>query len=282
MEISGHPSVQPNGQIDTPIHLVELKDVSVTLAGRAVFQNVSARVRPGEFVGVIGPNGSGKSTLLKLILGLIQPSAGAVCFEGRPIQRGNRQIGYSPQVRAYDRELPITGRDFVGLGVDGDRWGIGRPSARKRARVDEILDAVGALAYADAPIGQLSGGEQQRLSIAQALIANPSLLLLDEPLASLDLRSQNEIIALVNRLCRARGVAVLFVTHGIDPLIDVMDRVWYLAGGHAEIGSVDHVIRPEVLSRLYGSPVDVVRVGQRIFIAAAEECCGSHGRDNLR
>lgn len=270
------PTPTRDGQL-TP--LVMLNDVSVVLGDRTVLSEVSAEIRPAEFVGVIGPNGAGKSTLLRLILGLIRPTSGQILFEGQPVRRGNRRVGYSPQIRAFDRDLPITGRDFVGLGLDGDRWGIGWPNPRRRERVDAVLGAVHALAYADAPIGQLSGGEQQRLSIGQAMVSNPSLLLLDEPLASLDLRSQNEIIDLVDELRRQRDVAVLFVTHGVNPLLGVMDRVWYVAGGHAEIGSVQQVIQPEVLSRLYGSPVDVVKVGDRVFVSATEECQGSHRSD---
>lgn len=268
-------TIETSGDRDHPA-LVELVDVTVELGGRIVLEDISALVQPGEFVGVIGPNGSGKSTLLKVILGLIRPASGRAFFEGQPVRRGNRRMGYSPQVRAYDRDLPITGRDFVGFGLDGDHWGIGLPSPRRRERIDAVLAAVSARPYADAPIGQLSGGEQQRLSIAQAMVANPSLLLLDEPLASLDLRSQGEIVDLVEKLRRERSVAVLFVTHGVSPLLGVMDRVWYLAGGRAEIGSVEQVIQADVLSRLYGAPVDVVKLGDRVFVSACEECHGSH------
>jgi zinc/manganese transport system ATP-binding protein len=249
--------------------------VTVELGGRVVLQGVSATIDRGEFIGMIGPNGAGKSTVLRVILGLVHPVAGEVLFRGEPVHRGNRQIGYSPQSHAYDRDLPITGADFVSLGLNGERWGIGWPTKAQKERVDQILEAVGAERYAGAGIGRLSGGEQQRLSIAQAMVSNPSLLMLDEPLANLDLRSQGEIVALVDRLRRERGVTVLFVTHGVNPIVEVMDRVWYFAGGHAEIGPVGQVIRPEVLSRLYGSPVDVVTVGGRIFVSAAEECHGS-------
>lgn len=267
-------SNRPAGKAQPP-PLVELANVTVELGGRTILNDVSAQIWPGELVGVIGPNGAGKSTLLRLLLGLVHPVAGQVCFAGQPVRRGDRRIGYSPQVRTYDHDLPVTGRDFVRLGLDGDRWGIGWPDRTRRERVDRVLAAVGALADADAPIGRLSGGEQQRLSIAQALVSEPSLLLLDEPLASLDLRRQGEIVALVDRLHRERGVSVLFVTHGVNPLLEVMDRVWYIAGGRAEIGLVHHVIQPEVLSRLYGSPVEVLTVGKRIFVSAAEECHGS-------
>lgn len=260
--------------METP--LLEVTDLTVRLENRAVLDNVSATIRRDEFVGVIGPNGSGKTTLLRVLLGLIRPSAGAVRFQGRPVRRGNPRVGYCPQNRSFDRDLPITGRDFVGLGLDGHRWGFALPSPRHRALIDGVLDAVGARQLGDAPLGRLSGGEQQRLAIAQALLGNPSLLLLDEPLASLDVRSQREIVELVDHLRRDQQLAVLFVTHGINPLLGVMDRVWYLAGGRAAIGSVHDVIRADVLSRLYGSAVEVFEVQGRVFVSSPDEWASRH------
>lgn len=251
--------------------LVELSDVAIRLGGRIVLANVSAAIWPDEFVGIIGPNGSGKSTLLRALLGLVRPSNGEIRFRGMPLGRGNPLVGYCPQNRSFDRDLPITGREFVRLGLDGHRWGIGLPNAHRRERIDEALAAVGASHLGDAPLGQLSGGEQQRLAIAQALLGAPSLLLLDEPLASLDVRSQREIVELVDRIRRQRHLAVMFVTHGVNPLLGVMDRVWYLAGGRAAIGSVNDVIRTEVLSDLYGSPVEVFEVQGRLFVSSPDE-----------
>ena len=252
----------------TPV--IELLDVSIELGGRTVLRDVTARIEPGEFVGVIGPNGTGKSTLLRVLLGLIAPVRGTVHFEGEPVRRGNPRVGYSPQNRSFDRDLPMTGRDFVEFGVDGTRWGFRLPGRGPRQRVDAILEAVGARAFTDAPLGQLSGGEQQRLSIAQALVSQPSLLLLDEPLASLDPRGQREIVALVDRLRHDANIAVLFVTHGVNPLLGVMDRVWYLASGNATIGPVGEVVRSEVLSRLYGAPVEVIEAHGHIFVTTAD------------
>jgi zinc/manganese transport system ATP-binding protein len=262
--------------------LVELSGVSIELGGRSILHDVSARIERGEFVGVIGPNGTGKSTLLRVLLGLVRPVAGEVRFAGEPVRRGNPSVGYSPQNRAFDRDLPMTARDFVELGVDGTRWGLRLPGRGQREKVDAILEAVGAGAFADAPLGQLSGGEQQRLSIAQALVSGPSLLLLDEPLASLDLRSQREIVALVDRLRREIDVAVLFVTHGVNPLLSVMDRVWYLAGGNATIGSVRDVVRSDVLSRLYGAPVEVIEAQGHIFVSAADGSEEHHSHEHGR
>ncbi len=266
--------------------IVRLDGVALTMGGREVFRDVRVDVRPGEFIGVIGTNGAGKTTLLRMILGLLRPSAGTVEVFGLPVRHGNPAVGYVPQKQQFDPEAPLRGRDLVGLGIDGQRWGIPLPSAARRRRIDLALRAVDALGFADAPIGRLSGGEQQRLMIAQALLANPRLLLLDEPLSNLDLRSANEIVNLVGRIGREQHVAVMFVAHDMNPLIPVMDRVLYLAEGHSAIGPIDEVVTPAVLTRLYGYPVDVVRVHGRILVVAGAELIGGgqleqehHGHD---
>jgi len=252
----------------TPV--LRLDRVALRLGGRPVLREVSLDLRAGEFVGLIGANGAGKTTLLRVILGLLRPDLGSVEVLGRPLGRGNAAVGYVPQKQQLDPETPLRGRDLVALGIDGHRWGIPLPSARRRERVDEALRAVDALDYADAPVGRLSGGEQQRLLIAQALCADPKILLLDEPLSNLDIRSANEVVRLVARIGRARGMAVLLVAHDLNPLLGSMDRVLYLAQGRSVVGSVDAVVRPEVLSRLYGYPVDVLRVRGRILVVGGE------------
>lgn len=267
--------VKPGPTVGT-VPLVDVRQMMVQLGNRTVLEDVSAQIWPNQFVGIIGPNGAGKSTLLRVLLGLLRPSAGEIFFQGEPLRRGNPRVGYCPQHRAFDRDLPMTARDFAGLGLDGHRWGFGLPSQRRREQIEAMLEAVGALPFADAPLGQLSGGEQQRLAIAQALLGEPSLLLLDEPLASLDVRSQREIVELVDRVRRDRQLAVLFVTHGVNPLLGVMDRVWYLAGGHAAIGAVSEVIRSDVLSRLYGAPVEVIEAQGRVFVSSPDEWSHHH------
>ncbi len=253
-----------------------LDHVAVALGGRPVLREVSARIAPGEFVGLIGANGAGKTTLLKVILGLLRADSGQVEVMGQPLhrRRGARAIGYVPQKQSIDPDTPLRGRDLVALGIDGERWGIPFPSKARRARIDEALRAVDALAYADAPVGRLSGGEQQRLLIAQALLADPRLLLLDEPLSNLDLRSAGEVVRLVARLGRERGIAVLLVAHDMNPLMAVMDRVLYLAEGRAVIGVVDEVVRGDVLTRLYGYPVEVLNVQGRVLVVAGGQVLG--------
>ena len=228
---------------------------------RLVWQDASFTVNRGEFVAVLGPNGGGKSTLFRLLLGLLSPAAGSLQVLGRRPHRGNPAIGYVPQRRDIDPDLSIRGRNFVHLGVDGNQWGvaIGRSVVDASQRVERAVEAVQAGAYADRPIGRLSGGEQQRLLLAQALAGEPEMLLLDEPLASLDLRNQNVIAELVASLAQANGFTVLLIAHDINPLLPIVDRVLYVAHGGLTIGKPEEVITTERLSRLYDAPIEVLQ-----------------------
>jgi zinc/manganese transport system ATP-binding protein len=270
---AGSPSV-PHAAEDARRDDVVLRQAAVQRGGRTIWSGATLAIAPGEFVAVLGPNGAGKSTLLHLLLGLLRPSEGSVSVLGRAPRRGNPAIGYVPQRRAVDPDLPIRGRDMVMLGLDGLRWGFPVPGAQRRrqlALVDAALEAVAATAYADRPIGQLSGGEQQRLLLAQALVGQPRLLLLDEPLASLDLRSQVAIAELIARLSRARRITVVMVTHDVNPVLPIVDRVVYVARGQVLCGQPDEVITTENLSRLYDAPVEVVRDSQgRVFVVGLE------------
>ncbi|MSP12283.1 MAG: ATP-binding cassette domain-containing protein [Chloroflexi bacterium] len=254
----------------TQAAVVELEHVNIQLGGRDILEDINFTVTEGEFIVMLGPNGAGKSTLLKLLLGLINPSSGLVRVLGKTPRRGNQAIGYAPQHRTLEADVALRARDLVGFGLDGHRWGIGWPDPQRQRIVDQALAEVDALAFADAPVGQLSGGEQQRLLIAQALLANPRLLLLDEPLANLDLNHQREIVDLVTRVCRGHNIAVMLVTHDINPLLQVVDRVIYMAHGHSTIGTPEEVITSSTLTRLYGSPVEVIHALDRLFVVGAE------------
>lgn len=256
--------------------LVEVSGVSVSLGGRTVLHDVSFSIVPGEFIGCIGPNGAGKSTLLRVLLGLIRPQIGSVSLFGHPLQRGNRRVGYVPQHQTFS-EMPLRARDMVALGIDGTRYGPLMPSKSKALRVERALRDVGALSYADAPIARLSGGEQQRLLLAQALVGEPELLLLDEPLSNLDLRSRRDVVELVCEVCHQHRIAVLFVAHDVNPLLHAMDRVLYLAEGRSVIGTVDEVVQADVLSRLFGFPVHVVRAEGHVLVASMDEGGDCHG-----
>jgi zinc/manganese transport system ATP-binding protein len=236
--------------------------VTVRLSGRTVLDDVSFTLAEGEFTGLIGANGAGKTTLFRVILGLQPVTRGAVGPAAR------RAIGYVPQKFLLDPDMPLRARDLVGLGLDGHRLGIPLPSKTRRRRIDEMLDAVDVRDLADARLGALSGGEQQRILIAHALISRPRLLLLDEPLANLDLRSAQEVVGLLARLSREQQIAVLISAHEMNPLLPVMDRIVYLAAGRAATGTATEVVRSDVLTQLYGHHVDVLRVHGRVLVVA--------------
>lgn len=241
---------------------------------RIVWSELSMTVSQGEFLAVLGPNGSGKTSLLRALLGLAALASGTIEVLGRPPRRGNPAIGYVPQHAGFDRDAPLRGRDLVALGVDGHRWGFGRLSRADRARVEAALEAVAACPYADAPIGRLSGGEQQRLRIAQALVGNPKLLLCDEPLASLDLRYQQEITELIGNWSRDQGGTVVFVTHDVNPVLSYADRVVFVVNGRWAAGSTDEVLTSETMSGLYDAPVEVLRVRGRIVVVGEASGAG--------
>jgi zinc/manganese transport system ATP-binding protein len=252
--------------------------VAAAYGDRLIWRNASFTVNAGEFVAVLGPNGSGKSTLLRLLLGLLPPAAGTLEVLGERPHRGNADVGYVPQRRNIDRDLPVRGRDFVHLGIDGDHWGIALgDAADNHRRVDQAIASVDALAYADRPIGRLSGGEQQRLLLAQALAGRPQMLLLDEPLASLDLRNQIVIAELVAELARANGLTVLLIAHDINPLLPIVDRVLYVAHGGVAIGKPAEVITTEQLSRLYDAPIEVLHDSHgHMFVVGLEAESAHH------
>ena len=247
--------------------VVLLDHAAATRGRRTVWSDVNVTIDQGEFVALLGPNGVGKSTLLQVVLGLLPVSAGTVRVLDAPPGRHNDEIGYLPQRHAFDPGTRIRGFDIVRLGLDGDRWGVPLPFATRfsarareeRTRVDEVVDLVGASAYARRPIGQLSGGEQQRLLIAQALVRRPRLLILDEPLDSLDVTNQASVSGLIQDVCRSQNVAVILVAHDVNPILPYLDKVIYLAHGGAVMGPPEEVITEDTLTMLYGTPIEVLR-----------------------
>ena len=248
---------------------VEFDNVTLELGGRVILSNVSFAIESGEFVGLLGPNGSGKTTLMRAIHGLLPPRAGEIRALGRPALRGNRAIGYMPQVRSA-ADLRWTGWDFVASAVGGHRWGLPLLSAAERDEVARMLDLVGATAIARRPLSELSGGERQRLLLSQALLGAPSILLLDEPLISLDPSHQRGVVELITRLQRDLSVTILFSAHELNPLLNAIDRVLYVGNKDAVLGRVEDVITGPVLSRLYGCEIEVLHVGARIFVIAGD------------
>ncbi len=266
---------------------VTLSGASVRLGKKIVFSDVELTVGQGDFLAVLGPNGAGKSTLMKAILGLVPLASGNASVLGQSPVHARSRIGYLPQRHGFDHTTPVRGIDLVRLGLDGARWGLpiafsASSRARLRAERERVRDAialVGASAYAHRAIGELSGGEQQRLLIAQALVRRPQLLILDEPLDGLDLANQAAVAALLRRICSAEGVSVLLVAHDVNPLLPYLDGVIYLAGGRALAGTVDDVIAAPQLSNLYGAPIEVLRTSDgRLVVVGQPEAPHHHGQ----
>lgn len=270
-------SSEPRTDDHTGTPAVELTGARLELGERLLWDGLDLRVRPGEFMAVLGPNGSGKTTLVNVLLGRRELSAGEVLVGGHaPGTRGTR-IGYIPQQRALEPDLPLRARDLVGLGLDGHRFGLPTGRRQRRARVDAALAAVDATRYADQPVGRLSGGEQQRLRVAQALVGDPELLLCDEPLLSLDLANQRVVSRLIDRRRAEAGTAVLFVTHEINPILPMVDRVLYLVDGRFRVGTPEEVMTSETLSELYRTEIDVLRVRGRLVVVGADDAgCHPH------
>ncbi|WGW14117.1 ABC transporter ATP-binding protein [Saxibacter everestensis] len=255
---------------------MHLEAAALRFGDRTLWSDVNLDVRPGEFLAILGPNGSGKTSLLRVLLGQLKLSSGDIRIAGKPVTRGNPAVGYIPQQKNLDPNTPLRGRDLVRMGVDGHKWGMGLRGRVIRQQVDSLLDAVGATDYADSPVGLLSGGEQQRLRVAQALASDPQLLLCDEPLLSLDLHHQRVVSALIDQRRREHDTAVLFVTHEVNPILDLVDRVLYLVNGQFRIGTPDEVMNSETLSELYGTTIEVFEAAGRLIIVGADDNHAHH------
>ena len=252
--------------------VITLDHATITLGHRAVLRDVSFAIEAGDFVGVLGPNGAGKTTLMRAILGLVRPTGGTLRVFGETPKFGTSAIGYLPQLRTVLPDLRVRGLDYIASSLHGERWGLPSLKAADRHAIEETLHAVGASDLARRPLSDMSGGERQRLLLAQALMGQPKLLLLDEPLISLDARHQEVVIDVVRKIARERGITVLFSAHELNQLLGAIDKVLYLGNGHAALGTVDEVVTAPVLSQLYGTEIEVLRAGGHIFVM-------SRGRD---
>ncbi len=249
--------------------VVEIRDATLAFGDRTLWRDLTLSIGSGELVAVLGANGSGKTSLLRAILGLQPLTSGEILLDGSQVRRGDRRIGYLPQQRPSEDGALVRGVDLVSFGLAGHRWGVPLPNRERRAAVAAAIASVGAESFAGKPIGVLSGGEQQRLRVAQALVGSPELLLCDEPLAALDLSQQRVVSELIDASRRRSGCGVLFITHDVNPVLDLVDRVVYLAGGQVRIGTVDEIFTTEVLSDLYRTPVEVIRARGRIIVVGA-------------
>ncbi len=257
--------------------VLHVENGAVVLGGRTIWKNASFQIEPGTITAVLGPNGSGKSTLLNLILGLVPLSDGSLNVLGTGPQRGNRRVGFMAQSRAADTMSSMTGRDYVGLGFDGPRFGWGRDKT-KREVIRRALALTGTTSFADQPLRSLSGGQRQRVALAHATVFKPELLLLDEPLAALDLAAQAEIVDLINLIRDTTGAAVIVVAHDLNPLAFIVDQVLWIARRQVRSGTVDEVVNEEVLSDLYGHPIEIIVTprGRRVIVGLEEEFAHPH------
>jgi len=246
-------------------------------SSKIVFSNAKFSINRGEFVGVLGPNGAGKTTLIKLLLGLIKPLRGEINIFNECPKCGNSKIGYVPQHHSFDSELMIEAAEIVRLGLSGHKLGFSWPknSRAERAEALDVLNIVGAGELAHRPLSTLSGGELQRIFLAQALIGKPDILLLDEPLASLDMRREREFVKLIKDTAVAHNITVFLIAHNVNPLLSVLSRVIYVANGRVAVGDPGDVLNSESLTKLYSSPVEVLHDSHgRIVVVGAEE--GAH------
>jgi zinc/manganese transport system ATP-binding protein len=268
----------PTTDVDGAARVISLRGSGLTFGSRTLWRGLDLDVARGEFIAVLGPNGSGKTSMLKVLLGLRSLTEGTALVNGSSPRRGTHTVGYIPQQKGFDADLGARGRDLVTLGADGHRFGRPWSTRATRAKVDEAIRAVGATAYANRPVGLLSGGEQQRLRTAQALLGDPTVLLCDEPLLSLDLANQRAVVDLIDERRRKHGTSVVFVTHDITPILPYVDRVLYLVDGRWAVGTPDEVMTTESLSRLYGTEIDVLRSRGRIIVVGASEAdCNPQG-----
>jgi zinc/manganese transport system ATP-binding protein len=247
-----------------------ISDLGVSLGGNPILSGVNAEIRAGEFIGVFGPNGAGKTTLMRCLLGTLRPSRGSITIFGLTPARASREIGYMPQGNMGFESSALSARALVHAAWRGERWGVPWSSASAHAEVDRVLQVTQAESYADRPFSVLSGGERQRVMLAQALLGQPKLLVLDEPLAGLDPKNQALLIECIAEVKRLMNATILFVAHDMNPLLEVMDRVLYLAGGGALLGEIDEVVNSRSLSQLYKFPIEVIRAEHRVFIVSKE------------
>ncbi|WP_372968353.1 metal ABC transporter ATP-binding protein [Microbacterium sp.] len=276
--MSGAADARAGADGQTPV--LEVRGAALQRGDRELWSGLDLTVEPGEFIAVLGPSGSGKTTLLRSILGLQPLSTGEITVAGGPVRKGNPRIGYIPQQRSLAPDTSMRARDLVALGVQGSRFGFPIPHRGDRAKVDRLLESVGAAHYADRRVGLLSGGEQQRLRVGQALAGEPTLLLCDEPLSNLDLANQLAVTDIIDRQRRERGAAVLFVTHDVNPILGRVDRILYIAGGRFVLGTPEEVLQTRVLTELYGTPVFVLRAGDRLVVVGVPDAEPHHLHDH--
>ena len=239
--------------------LIVAKDLSAGYEGRSIWSGANFSFGRGEFVAILGPNGAGKTTLFRVLLGLQRPMGGTIQLFGTPPRRGNPHIGYVPQRHTIDTETNVECLELVRLGISGTQWGFNPVTHDDKDAAWSALEAAGASGLAHRRLGALSGGELQRIFLAEALVSNPEVLLLDEPLSNLDIKRETELLHLVNNVVRTRGVTALLIAHNINPLLPHVNDVMYIANGKMATGTPEQVLTSETLTQLYGIQVEVLK-----------------------
>jgi len=240
---------------------VTLTNVRVIRQGRTVLEVPSLEVTRGEFLGVIGPNGSGKSTLLAVVAGRLPLSGGRIVVSGK---RGRGCVALTAQMSALDPRLPISVLESVLVGAYAEVGLLRRPGPEVRERARELLALVGVAHLAGRPIGRCSGGEAQRAAIARALLRRPDVLLLDEPTSALDWKAQREILECVRDIHTRLGLTTLMVTHELNALPELCDRVLTLRRGRPTwLGPAREALDPQRLAGTFDVPFTVLTHGDR-------------------
>jgi zinc/manganese transport system ATP-binding protein len=259
--------------IENKAVIVRAKKLSAGYKSNLLWSEADFSISAGEFVGLLGPNGAGKTTLFRILLGLIKPISGELKILGQPPQKGNPRIGYIPQRRVPDSESKLIAVEYVRLAISGTKYGFSLPakSRQEYSLALETLNRVDGLDLAESPLSELSGGEMQRIFLAQALVSKPDLILLDEPLANLDIKRSNQLINLVHNIAKEDSIGVVLIAHDINPLLPVIDRIIYIVNGQVATGGLDQVVNSKTLSRLYNAPIEVIKDSKgRIAVLGTE------------
>ncbi len=246
-----------------PGEVISVRHLWAGYDGEPVLIDVNLTVEELDFIGLIGPNGGGKTTLLKVLLGLLPPMRGEVRIMGREVEEGRRYVGYVPQSVEFDRDFPISVWDVARMGRLGRRRLLQRYTAHDDEVVAQVLREVDMLDLRDHPIGTLSGGQRQRVYVARALATEPQILLLDEPLSSVDPQVSMNIYELLDRL--NERVTILMVSHDMSAISSHVKAVGCL--NHRLFYHGEKQITPDMLEAAYQCPVDLIAhgVAHRVF-----------------
>lgn len=250
------------------MNVIECQNLDIRLGAHLILSGLNFQIKENQFIGIFGPNGSGKTTFMKALLGIIPYANGQVVVLGKTPQKARKQIGYIPQNR--DMELfRLKGRDFIATSIHGHKLGLPFLTKKDLYHIDSVLDLVHARDLAFIPLCEMSGGQRQRLLLAQALLGNPQLIIMDEPFSNLDPKWVKIILSLIKDLQEQRKLTVLLSTHDLNPLIKVMDKVICIGNHQAILGEVDQVITSDILTGLYGFPIDVIKTDQHLFVTTS-------------